>query len=111
MAFQQPFFEVFPVARELLSKTKRIASKGSTNLELTSSRLVPKQSAKTSVNKDGLSNVRSPSMPLLSEPEPPNGHDQGSEMERPHRQRVLSIFRRRIPHSRPTDESKKVSIA
>jgi hypothetical protein len=28
MALHQPFFEVIPVARELISKTKRIASKG-----------------------------------------------------------------------------------
>ena len=53
MALHQPFFEVIPVARELISKTKRIASKGvqqSTNTITprrpkpmkTSERLLPK---------------------------------------------------------------------
>jgi len=43
MALHQPFFEVIPVARELISKTKRIASKGvqQSTSTITPSRLKP----------------------------------------------------------------------
>ena len=132
MALHQPFFDVIPVARELISKTKRIASKGvqqSANTITphrpkpmkTSERLVPK----TKDDSDQSNILASPftnepeSMPLGERPKlspqiarvngggsPTSNNPSGRDHAR-----VTSMFRRSTAlHSRRTSSGDSVSV-
>jgi hypothetical protein len=116
MALHQPFFEVIPVARELISKTKRIASKGvqqSTNT-ITPRRLkmVKAPERHTTKPQDGSDHKNILAGPYADEPEvmSPQQADEtdGSENNPTHsgppgrdRAKVTSLFRRNtLSHSR-----------
>jgi hypothetical protein len=107
MAFHQPLFEVFPVARELISKTKRIASKSSTRVD--HPRLPPKpaqlQLPQAVLEIDGTdSNIqplsRSARITSLPDTVQTNSAESGTDRTGPvPRPRVFSIFRRNINNS------------
>lgn len=108
MAFQQPFFEVFPVARELLSKTKRIASKQSPSMDVVTPRPTssgklrkPPQAVKDGNSEHDLRKVSKSIRMFVEEPESMDSvttpteptKNAGAGVTR-HRPRVFSIFRR-----------------
>jgi len=73
MALHQPFFEVIPVARELLSKTKRIASK---SVQQSTSTITPRRTKPMKTSERPLPKVKDDSdrsnilaSPLTDEPE------------------------------------------
>lgn len=124
MALHQPFFEVIPVARELISKTKRIASKG---VQQSTSTIAPRRPKPMKTSERPLPKVKDDTnrstilaSPYTDEPEvmatgersktpphvaringsgsPPHGHTLDRD-----RARVTSMFRRStISHSRRT---------
>ena len=131
MALHQPFFEVIPVARELISKTKRIASKG---VQQSTSTITPRRPKPMKTSERPLPKVKDDTdrsnilaSPYTDEPEamapgersktPPhvariNGSGsptQGHTLDRD-RARVTSKFRRStISHSRRTSGGDNVS--
>lgn len=117
MALHQPFFEVIPVARELISKTKRIASKGvqQSTSTITPRRLKPtKTSERPPPKSKDDSDHHILAGPYADEPEamePPrvagaNGSDsptQSRSLDRD-RAKVTSMFRRNtVSQSRSGD--------
>ena len=131
MALHQPFFEVIPVARELISKTKRIASKGvqqSTNT-ITPRRQKPMKTSERPLPKakgdPGPSNVlpnpytdEPETMSVVERPKIPsqvtrlngNGSPTSSNSIDRDRAKVTSMFRRTATsHSRRTSSGDKVS--
>lgn len=111
MALHQPFFEVIPVARELISKTKRIASKG---VQQSTSTITPRRQKQKKASERLLSKPKGDSgqqhilpSPYTDEPEamtPPQitrvdgsssststSHNDSSDRDRT---RVTSMFRR-----------------
>lgn len=116
MAFQQPFFEVFPVARELLSKTKRIASKSGTPVEVPTPRATsngklrkPPHMLKDAHSENTIRKVSTskPTQIFVEEPEsmdssaePPQHEKRAGHKSRP---RVFSLFRRSSNTLNPLD--------
>jgi len=132
MALHQPFFEVIPVARELISKTKRIASKG---VQQSTNTITPRRQRPTKASErpppkakgdSGRSNILA--SPYTDEPEvmspgerpkippqiaKPNGSGSPSHSNSINRDRakVTSMFRRATTsHSRSMSSGDK-SIA
>ena len=112
MALHQPFFEVIPVARELISKTKRIASK---SVQQSTDTVTPRRHKPTKTSERPVPKVRGDSgqskilpSPFTDEPEamsprerpkiPPqiNGGGSPTNSNTPNRDRakVTSMFRR-----------------
>jgi len=128
MALHQPFFEVIPVARELISKTKRIASK---SVQQSTHTITPRRQKPTKTSERSLPKTKGDSggstvlsTPLTDEPEamspverpkiPPQiagHHRSGSSTRRDSsdrdRVKVTSMFRRKtMTHSRNTSSDK-----
>lgn len=128
MAFQQPLIPVLPVARELISKTKWLASKGTPNVPGNSGSTPKFRRIKAITHADGSNNEQqagtrprtaSPSRAWRRTPQkrsetppPPNitfnteittepePLEEPEESERPRRARVRSLFSRASSRSR-----------
>jgi len=131
MALHQPFFEVIPVARELISKTKRIASK---SVQQSTHTITPRRQkpSKTSerplpkIGESGGSHILA--TPFTNEPETmspverpkvptqfagPNGSGtlrsiRSGSFDKD-RARVTSMFRRKTSHSKTTSSDKGIA--
>ena len=133
MALHQPFFEVIPVARELISKTKRIASKG---VQQSANTITPRRQKPTKISERPEPKVKGDSgrpnilpNPFTDEPEamspeerpkiPPqiarlnrNGNPTNSNSFDRDRARVTSMFRRTTTsHSRNMSSGDMVSTS
>lgn len=129
MAFQQPLVPVLPVARELFSKTKLIASKGATQLNPRPSANPGKRTTTDDTIRDRRPRRSSSSgivppevsdpietvfkIPVTEEPESTSeefvNNDSGSSHRRG-RGRLLSIFGKRIPPGSPHRPNVSVSV-
>ena len=130
MALHQPFFEVLPVARELISKTKRIASK---SVQQSTNTITPRRQKPTKTSERPLPKAKGDSessniltSPFTDEPESMspverspktpaqvtkfNGSGSPTSSIDRDRARVTSMFRRATTsHSRSTSSGDKVS--
>lgn len=120
MAFQQPLVPVLPVARELFSKTKLIASKGATQLDprpshrgrITTDDTIrdrrPRRSSSSGIVPPGSSEFPNESVLKLAVTEEPEfiaeestaNNDSGSSHRRG-RARLLSLFGKKISPGSP----------
>ena len=131
MALHQPFFEVIPVARELISKTKRIASK---SVQQSTHTIAPRRQKPSKTSERPLPKVDGDSgrttilaRPLTNEPETMSpverpkipqqlaglngsgGSTRSDSFERD-RARVTSMFRRKTSsHSRGASDKVRVA--